>query len=90
MNLTEFRRRAELAAEEWIDRVLSALNSDASLPSQRSLQVSELEERILMSAAPVAVVAVEAQPLDPQAPATSPTIDSSASQTTTKIGRAHV
>lgn len=65
MNLRDFKHRAGLVAEEWLDRVVAAVQNEHAVTMQRQLLVAELEERILMSAAPVAVIAVEAQPLDP-------------------------
>lgn len=74
MNLKDLKHRAELVAEEWLDRVLAAVQTEHAVTMQRHLLVAELEERILMSAAPAAVVAVEAQPLEPSV---SPTVTTS-------------
>ena len=54
--LRKLKSKTRLVAAELLDRWLAALQSTPLAQPGRSLQLSELEERILMSAAPLAQI----------------------------------
>ncbi len=57
MNLQKYKKKTRFRFLELLDRTLSELKMPAASVGIRSLDLSELEERVLLSAAPAAMVA---------------------------------
>ncbi len=57
MNLPKYKKKSRFRFLELLDRTLSELKVPAASVGTRSLDLSELEERVLLSAAPAAMVA---------------------------------
>ena len=66
MNPLDLKTRTRLAVGELLDRVLGGIAPDHPENPKRALELSELEERILLSASPMMAVAemVDAAPSD--------------------------
>jgi hypothetical protein len=56
MNLNDLKLRTSLAFNELLDRVMRAVQTPEESPSSRPLELEQIEDRVLLSASPVAVV----------------------------------
>jgi len=56
INLNDLKLRTSLAFNELLDRVMRAVQTPEESPSSRPLELEQLEDRVLLSASPAAVV----------------------------------
>ena len=67
MSESELKTRTRLAMDELLDRILGGIAPVHPASSARALDLSELEERILLSASPMMAVAEMAEPAPAEA-----------------------